>query len=240
MVILGGAFCRNVQGECDTMRKSIREFVGIVADTLPIIEPVYEFGSLQVIEDKALADLRPLFAGKEYVGCDMRPGPGVDKVLDLHKIELPDETAGTVLVMDTLEHVEFARRAMEEVHRILKPNGMAVISSVMKFAVHGHPNDYWRFTTEGFKSLLRPFATTYVELAGRWWFPHTVVGVGFKSPVPQDQLRPFQQRVEAWKNRWEEPTGSRLHALVRGAVPYGLIEWHTHVKRTRRLKRTGQ
>ena len=222
------------------MRQSIREFTGIVADTLPIVEPVYEFGSLQVIEDRALADLRPLFAGKEYVGCDMRPGPGVDRVLDLHNIDLPNETAGTVLVMDTLEHVEFARRAMEEVHRILKPNGMAVISSVMKFAVHGYPNDYWRFTTEGFKSLLRPFPTVYVEFAGRWWFPHTVVGVGFKSPVPQEQLRRFGQCVDAWKKKWEEPTGSKWHALVRGIVPYGLIEWHTHVARTRQLQRTGR
>ncbi len=221
------------------MRPSIREFTGIVANTLPIREPVYEFGSLQVMADKALVDLRPLFAGKKYVGCDMRPGPGVDEVLNLHEIDLPDETAGTVLVMDTLEHVEFARRAMEEVHRILKPDGIAVISSVMQFAVHDYPNDYWRFTTEGFKSLLRPFATVYVESAGQWWFPHTVVGVGFKAPVPQEQIRAFGQCVDAWKKKWEEPTGSRLHTFLRGAVPYGLIEWYTHMRRTRQLRRTG-
>jgi hypothetical protein len=63
------------------MRESIKQFVKIAADTLPILEPIYEFGALQVPGQEGFADLRPIFAGKEYVGCDMREGPGVDRIL---------------------------------------------------------------------------------------------------------------------------------------------------------------
>jgi len=130
------------------MRQSIKDFAGIVSETLPIIEPIYEFGSFQVLEQIGFADLRPIFQHKEYVGCDMREGPGVDKILDLHAIDLPSNSVGVVLCFDTLEHVEYPREALKEIYRILKPNGMAVISSVMDFPIHDHPYDYWRFTPE--------------------------------------------------------------------------------------------
>src|SRR3990172_11260268 len=108
------------------MRDSIRQFVRLVAETLPVPEPIFEFGAFQVPSQVGFADLRPLFPGKEYVGCDMREGPGVDRILNLHRIDLPSESVGTVLVLDTLEHVEYCREAVAEIHRILRPDGLVV------------------------------------------------------------------------------------------------------------------
>jgi hypothetical protein len=68
------------------MRKSLWKYINIVLETLPLAEPVYEFGSYQIEDCPQDIDLRPLFVGKDYVGCDMRAGPGVDKVLNLHAI----------------------------------------------------------------------------------------------------------------------------------------------------------
>ena len=197
------------------MRRHIKEFVRIVAETLPVIEPIYEFGSLQVPGQEGFADLRPMFPGKQYVGCDMQEGPGVDKILNLHDIELPSGTAGTVLLMDTLEHVEYVRRAVEEVHRILKPNGILVASSVMKFNIHDFPYDYWRFTPEAFKSLLKPFDNSFVGFAGNRRFPHTVVGVGFKGSVPEDQMGDFMIKFEHWRKRSRRPPGKYWKAFVK-------------------------
>ena len=194
------------------MRQSIKEFVKIVAETLPILEPIYEFGSLQVPGQEGFANLRPIFPGREYVGCDMREGPGVDKILNLHDIDLPSETVGTVLILDTLEHVEFVRRAMEEVLRILKRDGIIVISSVMKFPIHDFPYDYWRFTPEGFRSILKPFSSCFVDFAGDKLFPHTVVGVGFKGSVSKERMDDFLAKFADWKQRSHRP-------------PWGLWKW---------------
>jgi len=79
------------------MRSSIREFAKLCAQTLELQEPIYEFGSLQVPKQEGFADLRPFFKGKQYVGADVQEGPGVDVVLDLHKINLPDNSVGTIL-----------------------------------------------------------------------------------------------------------------------------------------------
>ena len=179
------------------MRQPIRDFVRIASGSLPLGEPIYEFGSLQVPGQEGFADLRSLFPDKAYVGCDLRPGTGVDKILDLHDIDLAPETAAAVLCLDTLEHVEYPRIALQEIHRILRPDGIAVISSVMKFRIHDYPLDYWRFTPEGFKSLLKPFSNSFVGYAGEAKFPHTVVGIGFKGQRPD--LTTFEDQYARWQ-----------------------------------------
>jgi 2-polyprenyl-3-methyl-5-hydroxy-6-metoxy-1,4-benzoquinol methylase len=47
----------------------------------------------------------------------MREGLGVDRILDLHDIDLPSESAGTIICLDTLEHVEYPHRALEDICR---------------------------------------------------------------------------------------------------------------------------
>jgi SAM-dependent methyltransferase len=214
------------------MREAIKQFVEIFAESLPVSEPIYEFGSLQVPGQEGFANLRPFFAGKEYVGCDMQEGPGVDRVLNLHDIDLPAEIAGTVLALDTFEHVELVRKAVQEIHRILKPGGVLVASSVMKFPIHDYPYDYWRFTPEGFKSLLKPFDSAFVDIAGDEQFPHTVVGLGFKGPMPGDAMNDFVAKFGKWKSRWRRPPGKlqrRLHKLI---TRPGQVSLFKRVRRT--------
>lgn len=153
------------------MRQLIKQFVKICADFLPIKEPIYEFGSLQVPGQEGFADLRPFFLGKKYIGSDVRNGPGVDLILDLHDIKLPSKSVGTILCLDTLEHVEYPRKAIEEIYRILREDGILIISSVMNFHIHDYPQDYWRFTPEGFRSLLKGFQSSIISFAGESNFP---------------------------------------------------------------------
>jgi SAM-dependent methyltransferase len=211
------------------VRKSIKDFARIVAETLPLPEPIYEFGSLQVAGQEGFADLRPLFPGKAYVGCDMREGLGVDRVLDLHAIDLPEASVGSVLCFDTLEHVEEPRRAVEELHRILAPGGILAMSSVMDFHIHDHPHDYWRFTPDAFRSLLRPFTQIWVESAGREIFPHTVVGVGVKGATLS--LDAFDARVQDWKRRWWNPKGASWETVVQQVTPPFLLDLYRRLKR---------
>jgi SAM-dependent methyltransferase len=178
------------------MRKPIWNYVKLAIETLPISEPVFEFGAYQVEEAPENCDLRPLLRGKQYIGCDMRAGPGVDRVLTLHHIELPDASVGTVFLMDTLEHVEYPHQALAEIHRILKPDGLVIMSSVLDFFIHATPNDFWRFTPDGFRSLLKNFRHSHVGYYGRDVFPHTLVGLGYKGE--KLNLDFYMQRYVKW------------------------------------------
>jgi len=163
------------------MRQSVKEYIQRVIRKHKVLEPICEIGSLQVQGQEGIADLRPLFKNKNYMGCDLRLGPGVDRIENVHDLSFPNGSIGTLLIMDTLEHVENVYLAMGEIYRVLKPGGMVIMSSVMNFPIHNHPADYWRFTPGAFELLLRKFSEYEVEYDGDKIFPEGVYGYGIKS-----------------------------------------------------------
>jgi SAM-dependent methyltransferase len=163
------------------MRQSVKDYLGKIINRYPLLEPIYEIGSYRVEGQEEFADLRPFFPGKAYMGCDMRPGLGVDRVEDVHCLKMKEGSIGTVLIFDTLEHVEDVHLAMKEIHRVLKPGGMVIMSSVMKFPIHEYPSDYWRFTPKAFELLLKRFAVYEVAFDGDPLFPEGVYGFGIKD-----------------------------------------------------------
>lgn len=166
------------------MRPSVRGFAEEVARELPLMDPVVQIGARPAEGQEDIADLRSLFAGRDYIGCDLQSGPGVDRIEDVHALEFDDDSVGAVLAFDTLEHVADPIRALQEIHRVLAPGGIVAISSVMFFVIHAHPWDYWRFTPEGFDLLLEPFEQRLVLAQGDPNLPVNVFGVGIKGPDP--------------------------------------------------------
>jgi SAM-dependent methyltransferase len=201
------------------MRDHNKAFCRLVAETFDCPGPVFEFGSYQVEGQEGYANLRAMFPGREYVGCDMRPGPGVDRVEDVTAIRLPDHSAGTVLCIETFEHVFHVSRAFDEVHRILKPGGIFVITSPLNFRIHGYPDDYWRMTPSCLRRMLEPYAGRVSGFQGYRAFPHTVMGVGIKAPIPSDCAAKASSLVSAygdWARNTESalPAGEKLRRLA--------------------------
>ncbi len=181
-----------------------KELVEILSKAIDLPEPIYEFGSFRVEGQEEFADLRPFFPNKEYIGCDARQGLGVDKVLDIHSIDVATNSVGSIICIDTFEHVEFFWKGMEEFHRILKEDGVLLLTSVMKFPIHDHPSDYWRFTPEALKSLTKQFKTRIVCSIGEPDFPTVVSAICFKSsldPLKESRLR---LKLDGWKMKWDK------------------------------------
>jgi SAM-dependent methyltransferase len=110
----------------------------------------------------------------------MRPVPSADVILNLHDLDLPSETVGTYFVW-ILWNMLSVPKAVEEAYRILKPEGILIMSSIMAFHIHAYPADYWRFSSKAIRSLSKPFETSFVDFAGKFYFPQTIIGVGFKE-----------------------------------------------------------
>jgi SAM-dependent methyltransferase len=166
------------------MRDNVRAFVAAAAEVFPLAGPVFEFGSYVVPGQEHIGDLRGLFHGRKYVGCDMREGPGVDRVEDLGRLTIADDSLPTVVCVETLEHVFEVRRAVDEIIRVLAPGGIVMISTPFNFYLHNYPGDYWRLTPSCLQGLLAPLGATAVGWQGVDSFPHTVFALGCKAPVP--------------------------------------------------------
>src|SRR6185369_2406850 len=103
-------------------------------------EPILEIGSYQVAGQEDMIDLRRLLPGREYVGVDFRPGPGVDCVANVERLPQPDSSVGTVIALSTFEHVRHFWLGFEEVYRVLRPDGVFVVSCPFYFHQHGYPS----------------------------------------------------------------------------------------------------
>ena len=81
----------------------------------------------------------------------------------------------------------------------MKPGGVVVMTSVMFFPIHLYPDDYWRFTSSGFRALLAPFDDRVLASCGLKTLPHTVVGIGLKAPLAPALKSQLVETVEAWR-----------------------------------------
>lgn len=147
-------------------------------------QPILEVGSYQVAGQGELIELRSLFPGRSYEGVDVRHGPGVDRVADVEALPYADASFGTVIAMNTFEHVPRFWRGFDEVHRVLRPDGALLISMPFYFRIHNHPNDYWRFSPTALEVLLQPYPNTIIGWHGPKQRPANVFAVAFREEAP--------------------------------------------------------
>jgi SAM-dependent methyltransferase len=112
---------------------------------------------------------QPLFSGKRYIKQDMQDfdPPCIDILCDITNMKpIPDESIGLVLNCESLEHIQNPQKAIDEIHRVLRPNGLLTLTTVMHFKIHRAPKDYWRFTPDGIELLLSRFKIIDCTLEG--------------------------------------------------------------------------
>jgi SAM-dependent methyltransferase len=85
---------------------------------------------------------------------DIFEGPNIDYVGRAEAIPLPDASVDLVITQEVLEHVADPFKAMQEIHRVLKPGGTLYVQLPFVIGYHPGPTDFWRFTREGIVRLV--------------------------------------------------------------------------------------
>ncbi len=204
------------------MRNHNKAFCQLIAEIFEPPGPVVEFGAYQVEGQEGFADLRSLFADREYLGCDMRPGPGVDRVEDVTAIGMPTCSAGTIICLETFEHVFEIKRAFEEVQRVLKPGGIFIITAPFYFKIHGYPDDYWRMTPSCLRQMLKGYGLRVVGQQGAPKTPHTVMGLGVKEPVPIEAEAKARRLIEGY-HEWCNAAGASMPIGTKLKRQFGML-----------------
>jgi len=210
----------------DPMNTLLRGMVRAVAETFDLPAPILEVGSYQVERQEDIADLRPLFPGRPYVGLDMRPGPGVDLVGDVEALPQADASVGTVLALETFEHVRHFWRGFDEIRRVLRPDGALLIASPFHFHIHDYPRDYWRFTPDALKLLLEAYPSKILGWNGPTTRPANVWCVAFREerpPITPAQFHRYQTLLKQYARMplpWTRRLRYHIGRLFFGRRPF--------------------
>ncbi len=93
-------------------------------------------------------------SGSKYLNMDIsKTGKNV-VVGDITNCpQIPDNSFDLVLSVDVFEHINKPWKAAEEITRILRPGGLAFHSTIFSWRYHPCPQDFFRYSPDGMKSL---------------------------------------------------------------------------------------
>lgn len=126
------------------------------------------------------------------IGLEIEPGLNVDVVVadPYDWSEIASGSVDVVTCSEVFEHAEYFWITILEIARVLKPNGLAFITSPGGGPRHRFPVDCWRFYDDAFPALARYAGLNLLE-AQVQWVPAYRKGIQWRdsSAVMQKPLR---------------------------------------------------
>jgi len=98
---------------------------------------------------------RQLPRGSNYIGLDYLAtgkhlyGSRPDVFADASALPLADESVDTVIIFEVMEHLRRPNEALQEIARVLRPQGRLLLTIPFLYPVHDAPHDYQRLTIYG-------------------------------------------------------------------------------------------
>jgi SAM-dependent methyltransferase len=108
---------------------------------------------------------RALLPGARYIAIDLRRTPLVSVVASADQIPFPNDGFDLVFCTQVLEYVPDPGFVVSEMHRVLKPGGMLVLS-VPSIFPRDADEDRWRFLPAGIRQLLSAFSKVEIVAEG--------------------------------------------------------------------------
>ena len=139
----------------------------------------------------------------ELIESDVAFGPRISIICDVHNIPFDDSSFDGVIVQAVLEHVLEPNRCVEEIHRVLKENGLVYAETPFMQQVHLGKYDFTRFTHLGHRHLFRKFEEIYSGpacgpgMALAWSYQYFLLSF-VKAPAVRAFVKVFARITSFW------------------------------------------
>jgi SAM-dependent methyltransferase len=98
---------------------------------------------------------------KEYIGVDLQESPEYNpSTVDLmlipgEQLPFPDGYFDAIISTQVFEHLDDIHFYANELTRVLRKGGRIFISAAFAWDYHPYPNDYWRISKDGYRTLFK-------------------------------------------------------------------------------------
>ncbi|MGZ9096681.1 MAG: methyltransferase domain-containing protein [Micavibrio sp.] len=124
----------------------------------------------------------------KYIGVDLEDGfydsSHIDLVGSAYNVPIPDGTADAVISCQVIEHLERPFDAFREAGRILKEDGIFLLSFPFLYPMHAAPRDYFRYTEFAVAGILEENGFEILEkrrIGGFWYCAGLFFGMYLKT-----------------------------------------------------------
>jgi SAM-dependent methyltransferase len=152
-----------------------------------------------------------VFATTNASAGERRP----DLYYDGKRLPFDDGSFDTVLSIQVIEHTPHPQTVVSEMARVLKPDGILILSAPFSGRLHEEPNDFFRYTPHGLRAMCGEAGLEVVEVRGQGSF-WSVVGHKLNSFLALKVAAAQGLAVQLGKHGHEgKPTGpgARLWTL---------------------------
>lgn len=165
---------------------------------------------------------------KEYVGLDIADSPehneGVNRTIAQgDRIPFDDGHFDAILSTQVFEHIRDPLFYGAEFFRVLRPGGIALVSSAFAWEYHPYPSDYWRITEDGYRLIFTDFAGIDFDVdtnslqTSLQSFNFVLERRGVKMKLPYRVINRLVARVDRQKGDRNLPANIFVHLKKQGA-----------------------
>lgn len=117
--------------------------------------------------NKRLKKYQQIFLG-HYYSLDIRYHPDLDIIADAQNLPLKSSSIDSIICSDLIHLVSEPKKVVDQIHNVLKKDGIAFFSIPFLVPYHGKPNgnDYYRFTKDSIIYMLKDFRKIKIQPQG--------------------------------------------------------------------------
>lgn len=132
-----------------------------------------------------------------YLNLDRVTKPNM--FADVTVTPLKTASMDCILCTEVLEHLKDPQACVDEIHRLLRADGLVFASTPFFYPVHADPYDFQRFTEDGLRHLFRDFKSVEVyRMGGYAGVLGLIVELGIQG-LSEDR---FVSRIFRWIMKW--------------------------------------